>query len=300
MIRFLVFLLSIVFVSHCSAGAAKIYDCFLFFNELELLEVRLEELYDHVDYFVLVEAVETHQGGEKTLYFEENKERYQKYADKILHIVVQDRVNLPPLVREAFQRQFTLAGLNNCKNEDIILISDLDEILRPSSIPTIRLLLEADPQGMILCRHQCFFYYLNRYSDPFWPGVLALTFGELKKEPFIQQVKDRTRDGATYQIENAGWHFTYQGGLSRVLEKLEAFSAPWVNTPQNRSYDEFLRKVSRLKKVEIDETFPIHIQNNLDYWIDRGFIDHSDSTFDDIIEEIQIFSSPPPRPYSEK
>ena len=68
----------------------KIYDCFTFFNELEILDLRLKELNNHVDYFVLVEATLTHTGKSKDLIFEKNKNKFSEYLDKIIHIKVDD------------------------------------------------------------------------------------------------------------------------------------------------------------------------------------------------------------------
>ena len=66
----------------------KIYDGFIFFNELDLLDIRLNTMYDVVDYFILVESSVTHQGTPKPYIFEENKERFSKYLDKIIHIKI--------------------------------------------------------------------------------------------------------------------------------------------------------------------------------------------------------------------
>ena len=68
----------------------KIFDCFCFLNELELLELRLMELYDTVDYFVISEANKTHAGNPKEFIFEKNKKRYKKYLDKIIYVKVTD------------------------------------------------------------------------------------------------------------------------------------------------------------------------------------------------------------------
>ena len=68
----------------------KIYDSFLFFNELDILEIRLNTLYDVVDHFILVESSVTHQGVSKPFIFDENKERFAKFLDKIIHIKVTD------------------------------------------------------------------------------------------------------------------------------------------------------------------------------------------------------------------
>ena len=74
----------------------KIYDCFTFYNELDLLEMRLEILSDSVDFFVLVEANKTHSGREKELFFQDNKERFAKFSEKIIHVVVEDMPVISP------------------------------------------------------------------------------------------------------------------------------------------------------------------------------------------------------------
>ena len=70
----------------------KLIDCFIFYNELQLLLFRLEELYEIVDYFVLVESTVTFTGNAKPLYFEQHKELFHKYIDKIIHIVEEDKL----------------------------------------------------------------------------------------------------------------------------------------------------------------------------------------------------------------
>ena len=67
-----------------------IYDCFMFFNELDVLEIRLNELYHAVDKFILVEATKTHAGKDKTLFFNENKQKFSKFLDKIQHIIIDE------------------------------------------------------------------------------------------------------------------------------------------------------------------------------------------------------------------
>src|SRR5689334_5945992 len=114
-----------------------IYDCFIFFNELELLDIRLNILNEVVDKFVLVEATQTHQYKPKPLYYSDNKERFKAFHDKIIHLIVDE---LPPNPTngprnswdmERFQRNCIARGLNDCKPDDVIIISDLDEIPDP-------------------------------------------------------------------------------------------------------------------------------------------------------------------------
>ena len=117
----------------------KIYDCFTFFNELELLDLRLKELYNHVDYFVLVEATLTHTGKPKELIFEKNKDKYSDYLDKIIYVKVNDLPDYNDFEGiwepENFQRNCIVRGLTNAEDSDVIMVSDIDEIPRPSAIP---------------------------------------------------------------------------------------------------------------------------------------------------------------------
>jgi beta-1,4-mannosyl-glycoprotein beta-1,4-N-acetylglucosaminyltransferase len=108
-----------------------IYDCFTFFNEYTQLEIRLSELYSVVDKFVIVEATTTFSGEKKPLYFQQNKEKFNAYSNKIIHVVVNDMpkpLNGDRWPVEEFQRNCIIRGLSNCTDKDIILISDVDEI----------------------------------------------------------------------------------------------------------------------------------------------------------------------------
>jgi len=118
----------------------KIYDCFTFYNELDLLEIRLNELDSVVDYFVIVEATKTQTGIDKPLYFDINKDRYTKFKHKIIHIIVRDMPDITKnsaWVLENHQRNQIIKGLNNCNLDDIIIISDLDEIPNKKDFPRI-------------------------------------------------------------------------------------------------------------------------------------------------------------------
>jgi beta-1,4-mannosyl-glycoprotein beta-1,4-N-acetylglucosaminyltransferase len=126
----------------------KIYDCFYFFDELDLLEIRLNILDNYVDQFVLVEAKETFNGKPKPLFYEQNKDRYTKWNHKIKHYVVEDfpnnRIILEKAlaspntgnkehwwVREFYQKESLINALTDCSDDDLIFISDVDEIWNP-------------------------------------------------------------------------------------------------------------------------------------------------------------------------
>ena len=113
----------------------KVYDCFTFYNEFELLELRLQSLYDVVDYFVIVESTTTHNKEPKKLNFAENKDRYKQYADKIRHIVLNGELipwrGVGDWSIENAQRNAIVGGLQDAQPDDLIFISDLDEIPAP-------------------------------------------------------------------------------------------------------------------------------------------------------------------------
>src|ERR1700722_9865012 len=108
-----------------------IYDCFTFFNELELLELRLHELAGVVDKFVLVEATETHTNKPKPLYYQENRARFSAFHDKIIHVTHAKMLKSSDTwIPETFQRNCIGRGLKDCRPDDFVLVSDLDEIPR--------------------------------------------------------------------------------------------------------------------------------------------------------------------------
>ena len=113
-----------------------IYDCFSFFNELDLLEIRLNVLKDVVDKFVLVEAGETHSGKTKPLYFKENESRFAAFRDRIIYVCIErfPDVCTTDWARENYQRNAIADGLKGAKDDDVVLVSDLDEIPRPEKI----------------------------------------------------------------------------------------------------------------------------------------------------------------------
>jgi beta-1,4-mannosyl-glycoprotein beta-1,4-N-acetylglucosaminyltransferase len=117
----------------------KVFDCFTFFNELDLLEIRLHEMDAYVDQFVLAEATQSFMGHEKTLHFQENKSRFEKFLPKITHIVVDDmpQGDLSPWTRESFQRNALLRGLTTASKNDLVILSDVDEIIKPHALNRI-------------------------------------------------------------------------------------------------------------------------------------------------------------------
>jgi GT2 family glycosyltransferase/2-polyprenyl-3-methyl-5-hydroxy-6-metoxy-1,4-benzoquinol methylase len=231
---------------------ALIYDTFIFFNELDLLEIRLNVLDKHVDYFVLVEASETFQGAPKPLYFAENKERFSKFLHKIVHITVEDMpASLDPFDREYFQRDCILRGLKDCQPEDLIILSDVDEIPDPKKIPA-----SFFSNTQYLFSQSLYYYKLNRRCLEIerLPCSVILNFAnlgvpsQLRKEIVGlhsnmlagQPLSDRFK-----LIEEGGWHFSYLGSAEMIVKKIEAFAHVEYNSAEYKDFDSLVSCISQ-------------------------------------------------------
>jgi hypothetical protein len=273
------------------SGFAKIYDCFTFWKELDLLEVRLNEFYDHVDYFVLVEATETFKGDPKELYYANNKDRFSKFSDKIIHVVTSlnrstnsdERKQGVNLEREAFQRNQIMQGLSGCEDDDIIFISDVDEFWRLSNLQFIKdaLLQKNKNYNSIVFELKQYRYFLDREDPDLCIAAGVTTFGYLKtisphflRFHILAGYLNRQGHPLPLALKDAGWHFTYLGGHQMVKEKVFSFSHPenthshWTSDPQ--MIDNNVLEITR--QIKIDETFPLYIQQNVQHFRDIGFV----------------------------
>ena len=221
----------------------KIFDCFLFFNELELLELRLMTLSDVVDYFVLVEANTTFTGNIKPFIFEKNRHLYKKYLDKIIYVKVEDT---PPLdksvdiwVIEKFQRDCITRGLKDAKDEDRIVVSDIDEIPDPSKLMQVK--ESIDP---ITFNQYLFYYYVNCLSSRYWNGPVIAPYKNMKS-PQVLRGQKLSHKG----IKNSGWHYTYMGGLDKIKSKLNNLSDGHTRIDQVGTDQDILRKINSQKNL---------------------------------------------------
>ena len=154
-----------------------IIDCFPFFNELDVLELRLNILDEVVDKFILVEASKTQTKLDKPFYFEENKNRYSKFLDKIIHVKIEDYPKEDGWAMENFQRNCIQLGLEklNLTINDIIAISDVDEIWDPLVIKNLDNLL--DQYKFLSVGMNYFVFYLNLITvDKKWIGTIFSKF----------------------------------------------------------------------------------------------------------------------------
>lgn len=203
-------------------GSMKKIDITLFFNEITLLGLRLEILYPFVDHFLIIEADRTHQNQPKPLYFEENKEKFSKYQDKIVHKKIKFPEGLDSWGRENFQRYVASKFLKelDLEDDDLILSSDLDEIPNPA------LFREAATHPFCFLNQMYFLYFLNFFSSKCITGTACVKYGILKA--LEQRYEGRSlqilRDRKDYELilPDGGWHYGYMSGAKVISEKSRA------------------------------------------------------------------------------
>ena len=221
----------------------KIYDCFTFYNEDKLLELRLRELYTKVDHFVIVESNQTFTNNPKPWNFD--AEKYARYADKIIYIQVEDMPNSnDPWDNEFHQRNAILRGLITADADDIVIVSDVDEILRPEAVDHLR----TSQQTIFALRMPLYNFKFNYMRQT--PGqydcwamaarrrVLGDDLGKITpnslrelRHAFHNAPHQLVNDGCEV-IEHAGWHFGYFGDRSHLVDKAQNFSHQEVNRPE--------------------------------------------------------------------
>jgi len=269
------------------------YDCFSFFNELDLLEIRLNTLDKVVNKFILAESTLTHTGNPKPLYYAKNKDRFTKFNDRIIHVIVDDFPKMPddmPVrqkawTRENWQRNAIVRGLpKDIKDGDILLISDLDEIPSPEYVRKVA----SNPVGVtrLDLKAYCFFINLRNISYPIWSNGTRIltwrTFNDQKtyansgySECCIESVNQgpsatRVRFLKPDKIlKPAGWHFSYLGGVEAIQRKMKSIAHTEFDTDKRTSLDyikntlakgkSLFNSYERFQPELLDQSFPQHI-----------------------------------------
>jgi beta-1,4-mannosyl-glycoprotein beta-1,4-N-acetylglucosaminyltransferase len=266
-----------------------IYDLFYFFNELDLLEIRLNVLDSAVDKFVLVEFSETYSGIPRQSEYLKNKERYAKWEHKIIHYIVDDfplddellsvAMKSPNIgrgedywIREFYLKESARKAITDLNDNDIVFISDLDEIWNPQTF-TREYLANVDlSNGKIIRPKQAgYYYYLNnRCSEQNgWTGT-TLTEYKTIKEGCINHL--RTRSLTTYEeVENGGWHFGFMGGIQGALKKLVDSNHPeyngWISTIEERVKNNQDYRGRGFTYWTDEESLPQYLKDNKQTWI---------------------------------
>jgi len=243
----------------------KVYDCFLFHNELDLLELRLKTLNHVVDQFVLVESVQTFSGNPKPLHFCDNRDRFTAWEDKIKVVVVPAQ-DSDPWSREYAARASMAEGFKDADPMDLVFQSDCDEIWRPEDRDQLLGVFDTLVYEMLLC-----YYYMNTPRVPRleWYGTRRC---RVKDWPGGQALRKMMAP----RIHDAGWHFSYLGDVEFARTKMKAFShteysddsftdVPRLERCIAGGFDP-IHPTARYLPVEVDKTFPKPMLEEPERW----------------------------------
>ncbi len=234
----------------------QIFDCFMYFNEDVVLELRLNYLNKFVDHFVIIESTFNHRGQKKDLNFDINK--FSKFKNKIRYFVLDKQ---PPNLekindndsedekskkyipngykRDHFQRNYISSGISDANQDDVIIISDIDEIPNLEKIDLSKI-----QNDLILFNQKMCYYKFNLYQKNYnWTGSRACKKKNLLSPQWIRDVKPRKYSKwrlDTYfskhkysnitLVDNGGWHFSYINTPDLIEQKLKSYT-------HHREYD---------------------------------------------------------------
>lgn len=228
----------------------QIYDCITYFDEDLLLNFRLNCLNKYVDKFVIVECLYSHRGVKKG--FNLDLKKFKKFKDKIIYI----RVNQKPLnlnhikksddkntliskhilngyIWDHFQRNKILEGIKDSRPNDIIMISDLDEIPNLKNINFLKI-----KKKLIFFRQKILFYKFNlHYKYKFWFGTRACKKKDLKSPQWLRDIKQKKYNffrvdilfskkkyNNIFHVKDGGWHYTNLKSAKDIFKKLTNYA----------------------------------------------------------------------------
>ena len=257
-----------------------IYDCFQYFNEDHIVDLRLNILDEYVDYFVISESTKTHQGENKKINFDINK--FYKFKHKIKFIIAdyKEKINFTnhtggesPI--EQHQRNSLIKGLKNASSEDLIILSDSDEIPDLTKLSEINI-----KKKYIAFRQKMFMYKLNlqNLNESNWIGSKITKFKYLKSMQEFRNMKFKNYpvwrlDKLNQQIINGGWHFSFLQTPDQILNKIKSFSHGEFNQKSLNTKtiekkilenEDIFGRGNKLEKIYIDNSYPKYIIKNKD------------------------------------
>ena len=270
-----------------------VYDCIPFFNELDILKLRLHILDPIVDKFIIEEATVTFSGEPKELCFEKNKEMFQEFLPKIVYIVVDNSpVDTTTHLRDKFQKNALERGLENATDEDVIILSDVDEIPNPDTLKKI--ISEFDPEKIYHLAQRMFYCFINMeevsgnllsitgefpgVERKMWLGTKVFAKRSIPADGIIQLREASTTAPGAVRVADGGWHFGYMGSLKetdvskRIGTKVVAAAHQEYNDQDILAeardrlilgQDMFGRQ-ARFERVEVDESYPKYLLEHIE------------------------------------
>lgn len=231
----------------------RVFDCFTFFNELDLLEFRLKFLDPYVDYFVIAESNLTHAGQEKPYHFETAKKRYKSWEHKIIYIPVkqsthglvfesQNQYNPASAAwrLENEQRNALLQAAGHMNEDDLVIMGDLDEIPSPAAIQKAK--TAGKPLALSLLFHYYFLNCQNSGNSRWWKGTIAT---DVRQFQAITPQGLRDKRDEYPSLPHAGWHFSFLGGVEKIKQKLQAFAHTEFDKPVYTSEENIMEALSK-------------------------------------------------------
>lgn len=266
-----------------------IYDCFLYYDEDMLLELRLNVLNDYVDKFVIVESTHSFTGQPVELHFDINK--YLQFKDKIIYVVFDEQPAEGSWTNEARTRNAIMRGLEGAKDDDVVIISDVDEIIHPEAIG------KYSPLYLCSVLHQTFYNYqfnLQVFNGDGKPRICPApritsyknlrtffmsepeTLRNLKRSVLHKHwLKWNYLKLRTQVIKNGGWHFSWIMTAERISEKMSAISHTEYDTPELNNQEHIRNAIENgldiwarernLQVVNLQQgDFPLWLKQNAD------------------------------------
>ncbi len=211
---------------------SKVYDCFSFNGEWDLLELRLNSLDPVVDYFVITESNYTHMGKPKQPFFNITDSRLADFSRKIRYVLVSDLPNEDAWGNDRFQRNACLRGLWDAEPDDLILISDCDEIVKPHLISDARNHAYS-MFGFQQTWYKCFMNNINVHGHPPEIATVGARFSILQThspDTLRWNIRGLGYSGI-WVFGDAGWHYSYMMTKEQIVEKVQNFTHQEYNTP---------------------------------------------------------------------
>ena len=261
----------------------KLYDCSMYFDEDLMLDLRLHILNEHVDKFIIAEATRDHSGKEKKLNFD--YKNFPKFKDKIKYLVIEDlplevlskKKNWAPNHwRDQYQRNSLSRGFNVINDDDLIMISDIDEIPDPKKLQEFNI---KNKYACFLQRNFQSKLNLLNITDKYWMGTKICQKKNLKSPQWLRNIKTKKRPFWKFYkpkepqlIFDGGWHFSFLKKPDGISKKIKAYSHQEFYQDQfideqkiasriKNNTDLFDRNI-KYKKIQIDESFPEYIIKN--------------------------------------
>ena len=250
----------------------NIYDCFMYYDEDLLLDIRFNTLNKYVKKFIITEATYTHNGSKKKLNFDINN--FKKFKNKIEYIPVdeqppnikilsendtpkekEEKLILNGMARDYFQREKLNEGLKNLKDDDLVIVSDLDEIPNLDNVNFDKI-----KNNIIIFKQKMFYYKLNLlYEEFIWDGSKAVKFKNFVSPQWLRNIKSKKyafwrldtffskkKYSNLYYINNGGWHFT-------CVRKPEDLEKKLLNFAHHYEFEQSGLKINDIKKLIMEK-----------------------------------------------